>query len=540
MKSYSWFKLLLDEAEATKYDDPQLATSEGKGVLSKPSFKSAVDLCADFLQEIAGFAHAYLAQRISHEVLAATPLDFRFTVPAVWTDKARSDTRRAARQAAKQAQLPFHRDTQIDLIREPEAAAIATLHSLSRGASEQQIKPGDSVLICDCGGGTVDIISYRVKAIEPKLDFHELVAGTGGKCGSTYVDREFIKWMESTFKGFYTNLNWANRGPTSSLMKAFEGVKRDAGKSKDPRKYHEMVCVMPGLDDCEHYDADTHSVKIYEEELRHLFAPVVDRILALLQTQLDAEKRQDGVKSIKTVILVGGFGDSVYLNERIRGWCQPLGIRLICPEHPQAAIVRGAALSGLLDIQPTSRRSRRHYGFEYVYDCDCDPLRHRNQDTYKSYKSPWNGRLKCGGNLKWELAKDSLVDEHTSISLEVTRNIFAANPGTQRLTIWSSERDNPPDHVNFGGCSKVATCKLDFSGVDLTRFTRKPVGGRAVHQVDMEYRIHFGARQGLLIFSASAGGIELGNTSLSFDGDDAASLASVEEEASYLPTCSVQ
>lgn len=407
MKSYSWFKLKLDEALATKYDDPSLATSEGKGVLELPDFKSAVDLCADYLQEIAAFAHEYLARRVSHEVLAATPLDFRFTVPAVWSDKAKADTLRAARKAAKQAQLPFHRDTQIMLIREPEAAAIATLHTLSRGASQQQIKPGDSVLICDCGGGTVDITTYRITATEPALTFDELVVGIGGKCGSTYVDREFIKWMETTFKGFYTDLKWANRGPTSSLMKAFEGVKRDAGKSKDPRKYHEMVCVMPGLDeDSEHYEANTYSVKIYEEELRRLFAPVVDKIISLLQSQLDAVKSQNGAVTITTVILVGGFGDSVYLNERIRSWCQPMGIRLICPEHPQAAIVRGAALSGLYDIQPTSRRSRRHYGFAYVETFD--PLRHRPEDKIRSaWHSGWGGH----GNLKWELAKVSCTND---------------------------------------------------------------------------------------------------------------------------------
>lgn len=179
MKSYAWMKLQLDPAEATKYDDPSLADSEGSGVLARPINKSAVDICADYLTEVAKFAYQSLARRISVEVLEATPIEFWFTVPAVWTDRAKADTMRAARKAAVQARLHFHEDTQVSLIREPEAAAVATISYLTQGGSEQQIKVGDSILICDCGGGTVDITTYEISNVMPKLTFKELLVGTG-------------------------------------------------------------------------------------------------------------------------------------------------------------------------------------------------------------------------------------------------------------------------------------------------------------------------------------------------------------------------
>ncbi len=40
-------------------------------------------------------------------------------------------------------------------------------------------KPGDNIMICDCGGGTVDLTTYSIAATEPVLDFEELVVGTG-------------------------------------------------------------------------------------------------------------------------------------------------------------------------------------------------------------------------------------------------------------------------------------------------------------------------------------------------------------------------
>jgi hypothetical protein len=41
----------------------------------------------------------------------------------------------------------------------------------------QQI--GDAFVICDAGGGTVDLISYEIVNLTPKLELKELVPGKG-------------------------------------------------------------------------------------------------------------------------------------------------------------------------------------------------------------------------------------------------------------------------------------------------------------------------------------------------------------------------
>jgi tRNA A37 threonylcarbamoyltransferase TsaD len=39
--------------------------------------------------------------------------------------------------------------------------------------------------------------------------------------------------------------------------------------------------------------------------------------------------------TIQRIILVGGFGESAYLNKVLAEWCQENGnIALMCPEHP--------------------------------------------------------------------------------------------------------------------------------------------------------------------------------------------------------------
>lgn len=48
-------------------------------------------------------------------------------------------------------------------------------------------------------------------------------------------------------------------------------------------------------------------------EVKAIFDPVVKEVLNLVKGQIDAAKRQ-----VKTVILVGGFGQNAYLRDAIR------------------------------------------------------------------------------------------------------------------------------------------------------------------------------------------------------------------------------
>ena len=72
------------------------------------------------------------------------------------------------------------------------------LHSIS--VSSRSLSPSlkcrQSSQVLDCGGGTVDITMHRVEATIP-LRLSEIRQPTGGPWGSTYVDAEFERFVES-------------------------------------------------------------------------------------------------------------------------------------------------------------------------------------------------------------------------------------------------------------------------------------------------------------------------------------------------------
>lgn len=104
-----------------------------------------VDYARDYIQAVNRFVRQdVLPNRYGEKFLQNQRVSYVITVPAIWSDKAKQLTQKAAVDAG------IDGDSLI-LITEPEAAALycATL------CEEVDLEPGDNFMICDAGGGTV-------------------------------------------------------------------------------------------------------------------------------------------------------------------------------------------------------------------------------------------------------------------------------------------------------------------------------------------------------------------------------------------------
>jgi molecular chaperone DnaK (HSP70) len=143
-------KLLLDrKALAETYGDGIYSTSV-TGALALPEGKTAEKVVTDFLAKLYSHTIAKLSEAIRVELFQRTPIEFWFTMPAMWSDEAQAATRRAAKNAGFSSR-PIDG---IKMICEPEAAAIAAL-KYQNNELEGSVKLDERILICDCGGGTV-------------------------------------------------------------------------------------------------------------------------------------------------------------------------------------------------------------------------------------------------------------------------------------------------------------------------------------------------------------------------------------------------
>ena len=98
--------------------------------------------------------------------------------------------------------------------------------------------------------------------------------------------------------------------------------------------------------------------------MKAVFEPVVMKIIELVKGQIKASE-----KRIRTVLLVGGFGQNNYLKERLRAALG--GVEVLQPPNAWTAVVRGAVMMGLsransklASVGVVSRAARKHYGIE--------------------------------------------------------------------------------------------------------------------------------------------------------------------------------
>ena len=101
-------------------------------------------------------------------------------------------------------------------------------------------------------------------------------------------------------------------------------------------------------------------------EMEAVFEPVVERVIELVRDQISSTN-----VDVKAVLLVGGFGQSSYLKERLRNALAETNheIEVLQPPDAWTAVVRGAVMKGLANhddklaaVHIGPRAARKHYG----------------------------------------------------------------------------------------------------------------------------------------------------------------------------------
>ena len=204
-------------------------------------------------------------------------------------------------------------------------------------------------MIVDCGGGTVDLTTRRLL---PDNQLGEITERSGELCGSSFVDREFLKFLGRKL-GFeaMNQLKTNHYGQLQYLVQYF-CTKVKFSFNGNPSEFRakeldiERVCpaVMQYMTEKAHAELDDVDwiVEMTYEDVKKMFDPVVNKIITLIERQLNASDTP-----CSCMFLVGGFGESQYLQARVRATFGRAVPVIAVPKHPIAAVVRGALSYGM-------------------------------------------------------------------------------------------------------------------------------------------------------------------------------------------------
>lgn len=157
-------------------------------------------------------------------------------------------------------------------------------------------------------------------------------------------------------------------------------------------------------------------------------------------------------KQLKTIFLVGGFGSSGYLYDRVKAVFQNQVSQILYPSRAALAIVRGAVLSGLYPQPISTRVSRRTYGINagLPFDQELDPPSSR-------FVRP-DGSVRCITRfLTFAHKGDAIpVDQCIREQMYVYYNtIFSTD-----LRLYATESDEEPRWYDQPGVHQVAAIEI--------------------------------------------------------------------------------
>ncbi|RPB01606.1 actin-like ATPase domain-containing protein [Choiromyces venosus 120613-1] len=453
VRRLKWFKLLLESND----DHVQ------SGVPLPPGM-TAMDVTRDYLSALYQHAISTLWRQNGHAVMSMTRVDFVLTVPAVWSDTAKQRTREAAISAG------MSNEHDLSLLSEPEAAAIYTIKNQDTHA----INVHDRIVVCDAGGGTVDLISYTVLSINP-LRVTECAVGTGGFCGSTYIDRNFELLLKRRMGHHYDNMRVETQ---QRIVKSFEEVKCAFRDNPDQNVYHVGVPAIDTIPEAGIYGGE---FQLTREEMRQLFDPIVDQIMTLINGQIQSISRE-GYR-VNSVLLVGGFGES-----------------------PATAVVKGAVLRGLessipLQVSAFARRARRHYGTPM--STPFVPGRHSDRDAYTD---PITGRKMARNQVSWFLQKGELITDDRRITRNFCRT-FKKYSGPWVDSMVACDLDRPPSRVTQD-VMHICNITADLSSVSKSSYEKKWKGWKKFYiaRYNLDLSISSGDMKFELIFRRASFG----------------------------------
>lgn len=379
------------------------------------------------------------------------------------------------------------------------------MHTLT-AIQPNKLKTGDNIVVCDAGGGTVDLISYRITKLKP-LQVIESAQGEGGLCGGVFVNLRFEAHVKARL-GVERFDKFKSEKPKAwrvALDFFEERVKRWYGATS----MDTFEVPFPGLADDEAAGIEDCFLILTSDQVKQIFDPIVQEVITLVEHQVQILRAAE--EKVTAILCVGGFGQSAYLQKRLEMHFQtdlppaystqattdsanapvedPMNqsISVMVPTDCWTACVRGALQRGLQDSIVMSRKCRFHYGIS-------------KSPKFRSGIHPESSRVWCNveeafdacGVMHWYLSRGETITKDHRVAFEFMLT-WAEHPLSDdgdsefETDLLASAAPSQALMEDDAGVFKVCTLSADFSTVPRRRFRKCTApSGKRYYKLDFE------------------------------------------------------
>ncbi|KAI5457656.1 hypothetical protein BGZ63DRAFT_427692 [Mariannaea sp. PMI_226] len=416
-------------------------------------------------------------------------IQFVFSVPATWSPDIVDVFKLLARGAGFGRYDGF---TIAVNLTEPQAVAAYTL------CEEGIFENGDSVLIVDAGGGTVDLCLLTIDdKDEGRASTTELnpVVGKLHCVGSTYIDAEFQNLVASRLHGIAHLLQNPVEDVAWQMMSstAFQSNKHALGRTQ----YDHEDCFKIKIPDLRVLLTDA-SLRISRgemefswRELEQLFDKQVSGIVTHVDEMMDnLATSLRGSINVDHVLLSGGLCSSKYVQHKMKEYFESpkhdllKSVKLHVSTEPQLSVCRGLLCNlkqSLENVPMFPRRcARASFGIPYRKRYGrrlCDhwkPVQREARGAGRIITDQFNQKW-IVGSMDWFIKKvGSRVIEGQKLAYNYCMHFAPDIPESEwfgRVDIMTSLHNPPPSYNEIGIVRNLTWMQVDLSNTQRCKVT---------------------------------------------------------------------
>ncbi|KNC76035.1 hypothetical protein SARC_11454 [Sphaeroforma arctica JP610] len=350
--------------------------------------------------------------------LCLQPADVQWvlTIPAIWSDGAKTSMRKAAVDAGLISNVE---DTHLLLAYEPASVQLPN-YILEAAVLKKEIR----YLVLDCGGGTVDVAAYNVYAEKPvELAYDRFKAVHPFE--HLNITRQFVLGKEARkFDDFQINVIYlVEFDPHLDLQALKKAYNRKHTNHVTPKGDYRLV--------------------IFQKLAESFFEQSIRAIIAHIQLLL----KNDKLLGLKYVLLAGGYSTATILRDRLEQLFASMPTQVV---HPKTQLppwwLVPCSLDGIPVVQ--SKSELLQWAMEYPahmleYDHILDKMEAHDTNT-------------------------PFVKRHQTVKVEKTvthKNFCPLYPGQKEVEfeIWACLSDKPPISVKDPTMKKVGLVRVECS-----------------------------------------------------------------------------
>ncbi|KAG8815670.1 hypothetical protein FRC19_000896 [Serendipita sp. 401] len=308
----------------------------------------------------------------------------------------------------------------------------ASVHySLAHTKTNSWLNKGTIFAVMDVGGSTVDSTLYRCQSRSP-LVLEEVCASACVQAGGIFVDRAIREILERKLSGS----EYCDPETISLIIRQFEQKTKRAFNGSQAAN---VIQFGSNKDNDKNYDIVKGKLTLSREEVEEAYLAVISSIVDNCNILL-------ANRNVQHLILVGGFGESPYLREKLKCILGERGTEVVTIEEPSKKAAADGAIVWYLTELVEGRAARFDYGMPVgaIYDTTL----HGNHEDKCYIDKDGSKRVHM---FKIFIPKDTIFNEKwESVLYEGALLLDRFKHALRRdirISLFSWRGDGPPPHI---------------------------------------------------------------------------------------------